>query len=148
MPYPFDFGGLRSAIRARERHIRFGSYGLFDNPLGRHGCLDSNNNNLGNFFSDRRLKTDIRQVATSSSGIPIYHFRYRGQMQWYQGVIAQDLLHMRPAAVVRADNGYLMVNYRLLDVEFRALTPAEVAVENRQRKGVRSTVSTAKQTLP
>ena len=97
---------------------------------------DSGNNNFGNFFSDRRLKTDIRQVATSPSGIPVYHFRYRGQMQWYRGVIAQDLLANRSAAVVRADNGYLMVNYGLLDVEFRELTPAEVAAENRLRRGV------------
>jgi PAS domain-containing protein len=54
-------------------------------------------------------------------------------MQWYRGVIAQDLLAARSAAVVQADNGYLMVNYGLLDVEFRELTPAEVAAENRLR---------------
>ena len=94
---------------------------------------NSGNNNFGNFFSDRRLKTDIRQVGTSDSGIAIYNFRYRGELQWHQGVIAQELLKTHPQAVVRADNGYLMVNYRLIDVRFRPLTAAEVAIENGQR---------------
>ena len=95
---------------------------------------DSGNNNLGNFFSDRRLKTDIRRVGTSDSGIAIYNFRYRGELQWHQGVIAQDLLVTHPQAVVQADNGYLMVNYGLIDVEFRPLTATEVATENRRQR--------------
>ena len=105
---------------------------------------DSNNGNLGNFFSDRRLKTDIRQVGTSRSDIAIYHFRYRGELQWYQGVIAQDLLATHPEAIVRAANGYLMVNYRLLDVEFRPLTAAEVAKENRRKRRTKAGISPEK----
>jgi len=95
---------------------------------------DSGNNNFGNFFSDRRLKTDIRRVGTSDSGIAIYNFRYRGELQWHQGVIAQDLLKTHPQAVVQADNGYLMVNYGVIDVEFRPLTATEVATENRRKR--------------
>ena len=105
---------------------------------------DSNSGNLGNFFSDRRLKTDIRQVSTSRSGIAIYHFRYRGELQWYQGVIAQDLIATHPEAIARAANGYLMVNYRLLDVEFRPLTAAEVAKENRWKRRTKAGISRAK----
>ena len=105
---------------------------------------DSNKGNLGNFFSDRRLKTDIRQVSTSRSGIAIYHFRYRGELQWYQGVIAQDLIATHPEAIARAANGYLMVNYRLLDVEFRPLTATEVAKENRWKRRTKAGISPEK----
>jgi len=104
---------------------------------------DSRNQNLGNFFSDRRLKTNIRQVGVSASGIPIYHFRYRGELEWHRGVIAQDLLATHPQAISRADNGYLMVNYGRIDVEFRRLSTAEVVAENRVLRHVRRGIRTA-----
>ena len=49
--------------------------------------------------SDMRLKTDILQVGHSPSGLPIYQFRYIGETQLYQGVMAQDVLLHTPSAV-------------------------------------------------
>ena len=86
---------------------------------------DSDQNNLGNFFSDERLKTDLQLVGTSPSGINIYHFRYRGDMRRFEGVIAQELLMTHPEAVMRMPNGYYAVKYDVLDVTFRELTGAE-----------------------
>jgi len=71
--------------------------------------------------SDARLKEDIRQIGMSSSGISLYHFRYRGQDGLYEGVMAQDLLHTRPDAVVIGPDGFYRVNYDKLGIEFRRL---------------------------
>jgi polysaccharide export outer membrane protein len=88
---------------------------------------DSNNGNLGNFFSDERLKTDLQLVGMSPSGINIYQFRYRGDFRRFEGVIAQELLETHPQAVTRMPNGYYAVNYSLLDVPFRQLRGSESA---------------------
>jgi protein involved in polysaccharide export with SLBB domain len=92
----------------------------------------SDGGNLGNFFSDERLKTDLQIVGKSPSGIEIYQFRYRGDLRRFEGVIAQRLLTSHPEAVVTTPSGYLMVNYDLIDVEFRELRGAEY-VRSKQR---------------
>jgi hypothetical protein len=75
---------------------------------------------LAPFFglpSDRRLKEDIKLVGQSPSGINIYNFRYKGDDKIYQGVMA----HQVPEASFVHDNGYLMVDYSKIDVEFKQL---------------------------
>ena len=76
----------------------------------------------GGGFSDERLKTDLKLVGTSPSGIKIYRFRYRGDSRWYEGVLAQELLLTHPEAVVFSSSGYMMVHYGLIDVPFRELS--------------------------
>lgn len=71
--------------------------------------------------SDARLKSDVRRIGTSPSGLPIYSFRYLGLPRTYQGVMAQDLVALRPEAVVEGPFGVLLVDYGRTDVEFRAL---------------------------
>jgi hypothetical protein len=71
--------------------------------------------------SDSRLKEDIRQIGETPSGIPLYHFRYRGEEGLYEGVMAQDLLIRRPDAVVVGADGYYRVDYDKLGVEFKKL---------------------------
>jgi len=66
--------------------------------------------------SDKALKTDITRVGTSAQGFGIYEFRYKGHKQRVRGAMAQDVLRLRPEAVRRADNGYLMVDYGQIDV--------------------------------
>lgn len=44
------------------------------------------------FHSDRRLKRDIRHVATRSDGLRLYAFKYLWDDTTYVGVMAQDLL--------------------------------------------------------
>jgi len=66
-------------------------------------------------FSDVRLKEDIKLVGKSPSGINIYNFKYKHDNTIYQGVMA----HQVPQASFVHDNGYLMVDYSKIDVEFK-----------------------------
>ena len=72
-------------------------------------------------LSDARLKTDVTRVGTSPSGLPIYTYRYLGLAPLYEGVMAQDLLALRPDAVTEHPLGLLTVDYSRLDVDFRRL---------------------------
>ena len=69
----------------------------------------------GAAFSDVRLKEDIKLIGQSPSGINIYNFNYKGDDITYQGVMA----HQVPQASFVHDNGYLMVDYSKIDVEFK-----------------------------
>ena len=54
-------------------------------------------------------------MGQSPSNINIYKFNYLNDPTVYQGVMAQEV----PWASVKADNGYLMVDYNKVDVEFK-----------------------------
>ncbi|WP_454817624.1 tail fiber domain-containing protein [Labrys neptuniae] len=75
----------------------------------------------GGGWSDRRLKTDIRAIGQSPSGLTIYRFRYVWGGPIYVGVMAQDLLETHPEAVIRTDSGYFMVDYDRIDVKMTML---------------------------
>ena len=66
--------------------------------------------------SDRRLKRDIKLLATLIDGMKIYSFKYLWSEQTYIGVMAQDLLDdpRWAQAVVIGDNGFYAVNYQRL----------------------------------
>jgi len=66
-------------------------------------------------FSDIRLKDNVELIGQSPSNINIYKFNYLNDPTVYQGVMAQDV----PWASVKADKGYLMVDYNKVDVEFK-----------------------------
>jgi len=63
-------------------------------------------------FSDRRLKSNIERVGTHPLGIGIYDYDIFGRRE--RGVMAQELLAVKPEAVATHDSGYLMVNYDLI----------------------------------
>ena len=71
--------------------------------------------------SDLRLKTDIIRTGTAAHGLPLYTFRYIGETDLYEGVMAQDVLHVMPSAVSVAEDGYYRVNYEQLGIPFRRL---------------------------
>ncbi len=75
----------------------------------------------GATLSDSRLKTDIVQIGTAANGLPLYRFRYIGQTQVWQGVMAQDVLAVQPQAVVVGPLGYYQVDYGMLGLEMRAV---------------------------
>lgn len=65
-------------------------------------------------FSDRRLKTAIKRIGkTRVMGLPLYAFRYIWGGPVRVGVMAQDVLRVKPEAVVKV-GGYFAVNYGAL----------------------------------
>lgn len=78
---------------------------------------------LNHFFpSDRRLKENIKWVGRDSrTGLPIYRFSYRddpSHVVW-EGVMADDVERVVPEAVHYDMYGVAMVDYGLLDIEFK-----------------------------
>ena len=59
----------------------------------------------------------MRRIGRSPSGLPIYTFAYVWGGPDMVGVMAQDLLVLRPDAVITSDSGYLMVDYDQIDVK-------------------------------
>jgi lysozyme family protein len=64
------------------------------------------------FFSDRRLKHDIKRVGTAENGLPIYKFKYKGDdsEQTHVGFMADEVEKIHPEAVGLA-GGYKTVDY-------------------------------------
>jgi Chaperone of endosialidase len=71
--------------------------------------------------SDIRLKTDIQQVGTTAHSLPLYTFRYIGKDDLYEGVMAQDVLKVMPAAVSVGEDGYYRVRYDMLGIKMHHL---------------------------
>ena len=69
-------------------------------------------------FSDRKLKHNIVFIKKSPSGINIYNFEYKDSklgIGTYQGVMSDEIPQ---EAVIKHSNGYDMVDYSKLDVNF------------------------------
>ena len=69
---------------------------------------------FGNIVSDRRLKRDVTRIGVRADGIPLYAFRYLWDRIVRYGVMAQDVLRVKPEAVIRHAAGFLMVDYGAL----------------------------------
>ena len=56
-------------------------------------------------------------------GIPIFTFRFKddNSNQLYQGTIAQKILNIIPKAVKVNKNGYYMVDYNQIDIEYKKI---------------------------
>ena len=68
--------------------------------------------------SDRRLKKDIKLIGLSPAGLKIYSFKYKNSKDSYQGVMSDEIPSY---AVVKNTDGYDMVDYSKLDVEFKKI---------------------------
>ena len=71
--------------------------------------------------SDRRLKKNIEYKFNSPSGIPVYNFEYIDAKHGsgvHQGVMSDEVPR---EAVIMHPGGYEMVNYSMLDVDFKKL---------------------------
>ena len=102
--------GGRGNYRSDRDHSGSGGYGGSDKR-----SADNRSSDLG--FSDIRLKDNIELVGKSPSNINIYNFTYLHDPKVYQGVMAHEV----PWASVKHDNGYLMVDYNKVDVDFKAI---------------------------
>ena len=69
--------------------------------------------------SDRLLKENIQKIGESISGLGIYKFNYIGKAKQYIGAMADEVIKVVPEAVGTMSNGYLGVNYNLIDVTFK-----------------------------
>jgi len=74
---------------------------------------DNRSSDLG--FSDIRLKENVELIGKSPSNINIYKFNYKDNPTTYQGAMAHEV----PWASVKHSNGYMMVDYNLIDIEFK-----------------------------
>jgi hypothetical protein len=59
------------------------------------------------------------RVGQTNDGIALYRFQYNWSEQTYVGVMAQEVLSVRPDAVSRGRDGYLRVNYDAIGVQFQ-----------------------------
>ncbi|TXH44514.1 MAG: tail fiber domain-containing protein [Desulfurellales bacterium] len=62
-------------------------------------------------ISDRRLKRNIRRIGQLANGIATYTYRYVGSKAQQFGVMAQEVLGVRPSAVGVLPNGTMFVKY-------------------------------------
>ena len=72
--------------------------------------------------SDVRLKEDVQRVGTTVFGLPLYHFKYIGAPETYEGVMAQDVLQVMPGAVSAGADGHYRVNYGALGTSMRQVS--------------------------
>ena len=73
------------------------------------------------YASDRKLKKNIKLVSKSLSGLPIYTFEYidaKFGEGGYQGVMSNEIPQ---EAVNKHPDGYDIVDYSMIDVEFKKL---------------------------
>jgi hypothetical protein len=72
------------------------------------------------YFSDIRVKENIVKLGALPNGLNIYEFDYKLEFKdiaghgKHIGVMAQEVEKVIPYAVIKADNGYKMVNYSML----------------------------------
>ena len=71
--------------------------------------------------SDRRLKENIDHIGNSPSGIKVYEFNYLNNDVRYRGVIANELVDSYPNAVSENKDGYYMIDYSQIDVDFEII---------------------------
>ena len=71
--------------------------------------------------SDRKLKKNINLIGKSLSGLNIYSFEYIDSKYGdgvFQGVMSDEI----PETAIHNKNGYDMVNYNMIDVEFKRIS--------------------------
>ena len=71
--------------------------------------------------SDLRLKEDVRCIGATVLDLPLYTFRYRDREGMYEGVMAQDVLKVRPDAVLVGSDGFYRVDYSKLGIRLKRL---------------------------
>jgi hypothetical protein len=58
-------------------------------------------------------------LGSLPNGIGLYRFAYNGSETVYVGVIAQEVMTVRPDAVTRGPDGYLRVDYSRLGLRLQ-----------------------------
>lgn len=70
---------------------------------------------------DRRLKKDIQLMGTTIFKLPLYCVLCRDQPGTHLGLMAQDVLKVKPDAVLVGTSGCYIINHMLLGVTMRRI---------------------------
>jgi hypothetical protein len=71
-------------------------------------------------LSDVRAKHDVVLLGQLDNGLDFYRFSYNGSDKAYVGVMAQDVVKVRPDAVTTGPGGYLRVYYDRLGLTMQS----------------------------
>jgi hypothetical protein len=85
--------------------------GVFSNALNAGGSAAQGASAIMTALSDRRLKADVEKLGERPDGLGVYAFRYLWSPVRHIGVMAQEVLGVKPEAVVHLPGGYMAVNY-------------------------------------
>ena len=83
-------------------------------PAGTAGKAIKTAAQIAALFSDRRLKRDIERIGTRPDGLGVYAFRYLWSPLRHVGVMAQEVLKVKPEAVLTTPSGFMAVDYGML----------------------------------
>jgi hypothetical protein len=83
-------------------------------PMDTAGKVINAAGTVATAFSDRRLKTDIERIGEREDGLGVYVYRYLWSPARFIGVMAQEVLKVKPEAVIHTPSGFLAVNYGAL----------------------------------
>ena len=101
-------------------HSGDGGYGHTSSSPGAttgSAARSRHNRSSGLGFSDIRLKENVELIGKSPSNINIYKFNYKDNPTTYQGAMAHEV----PWASVKHSNGYMMIDYNQIDVDFKKI---------------------------
>jgi hypothetical protein len=104
--YNNQYQGQLAAYNAAQQSQNAATGGLF----GLAGTLGGAAMRYG-MISDARLKRDIERIGTTDNGLPWYSFQYLWDDVPREGLMAQDLLHVKPSAVYVMPSGFYAVDY-------------------------------------
>lgn len=96
-----------------------GKHTYYANGLLTHNYKFDYESYTKTMFSDRRLKKNINKIGESPSGLNIYSFEYKDIIYGeglFEGTMSDEIPQN---AVTRHENGYDMVDYSKIDIEFR-----------------------------
>lgn len=68
-------------------------------------------------LSDIRAKENIKQVGQLDNGLNVYEYTYKPEFDIpgiHVGVMAQEVVKVKPEAIVMRDDGYMAVNYAMI----------------------------------
>lgn len=126
-----SMSGMSAGIQGLGSYTSLGIQGAkVNNDANPLGALIGAGATLGAAYigaSDRRLKKNVKRVGTDErTGLPLYEFQYRdGDGTTHVGVMADEVMAVRPDAVIRMPSGHLAVNYGALGIDL--LTVQEAA---------------------
>ena len=108
--------GLGSSTQMQQTSSGFGSQGFAGGPSPFSQLVSAAATGAKFAASDKRLKTKIKFVRQLANGIRWYTWEWKDKSnkQPSYGVIAQEVQKIKPKAVMRGPDGYLMVNYGAL----------------------------------